>query len=678
MATFTFAKHVQGFEGSGYKRAAPAGTGPALAAKRLSKPTDSFAAPSPFPATSARPDQRVNVRVPVARACWSRLLPGQVAFVHRCYKMGNAGGLGGLTHVASMEELNDMLSVPKNFLNLFSRELFKQKVAKSVYEKKRNDSFKRQKFYAFDTDVIEDSSHPILQFALDGLVATRTEEVDEHNTSSSASAQQACIVAVKGHAPMNTVSMPSNVHTGVLHSVNGSMVASPTSFLQPVSILDKVYVVLVAVMVAEKKWRLQYETVTASNLEMDAAMAPSSYRLFHYNLFIPAVREIVLRGMNTGERVVLRAMELGSVVDTFFGEQNQRQLVVCVHIRPYEVVFAESTGSKRVVRPVHVARTFEKRTKEDLRNAKRAAGAGGANTTLRRTDGIRPKIIRTAATGQGVSADQVAALTNLVTQLQDTVRQLNAKIDKDHKDEIERLNAIETKVVAANKKSSNGDVKTLLETIRADSNTRKKSLAELKSSVDRVGNKQDQSLEAVKKLANDATQRHEAGADRLRELQKGVDEIQNADAAEVAQLKTLLKEVAELQNSASGLQKGSIQELNKLNEIVAKMSDGDTKTMAVFKDLQARVEELAKETNNVSQLSLLIWASAMLDGLLRRQGVTIDTTAGIDNVTDDIRDKLEQLAQAVFKEFDTNLGGYDDDFRDDADPENATPGDLFD
>jgi hypothetical protein len=191
-----------------------------------------------------------------------------------------------------MEELNDMLSIERNHIVLgaganIRNRLFKTVNARDMYRNVvvNGKLVKRRLSYlVFDGSSFPDT-HPVHQFALDGLVATRVEEVDDLNTHSTAAAQQVCTVAVKGHAPMRLAHVPGEVGTGVLDEHQRSQDPASNVFLQPARILAKVYVVLVAVLVddAKKQWKLQDQVVTSSNLEANPLFA-TGHKLFRSQL----------------------------------------------------------------------------------------------------------------------------------------------------------------------------------------------------------------------------------------------------------------------------------------------------------------------------------------------------------------------------------------------------------
>jgi hypothetical protein len=425
MATVTLAPHVQSFDAPGYKRTLTSNAAVSLPSKRLAVPTGDNKKAAPFPATTARPDQRVNVRVPVARACFSRLLPGQVAFVNRHFGKGHVGaatGPGGLTPVVSLEELNDMLSIPDNHITRPLVSLFRPVQARSIYVPDGAGVLRRARFNVFDDRVgkqtnkkppVPDSQHPIHQFALDGLVATRVEEVDDLNTSSTAYAQQVCTVAVKGHASMRLSQVPGDVFRGVYESNGLSRRAAPNVFLEPARILAKVYVVLVAIQVDDvgRRWMLQYETVSSSNLDVDPLFA-SSVPLFRteMNNSLDDISTI-----KKGRKFVLRAMELGTIVDTRFGPSEQPQLIVCVHVVPFE-----PTKLDGVLVPKDVWETFVPPT--DPKTAKSGSVSLKPNAGLRRLqNGLRPTVT-------GVSTADVAALKQSISDMMVQIAALTAQV----------------------------------------------------------------------------------------------------------------------------------------------------------------------------------------------------------------------------------------------------------
>lgn len=434
-STVTVASHVEAFAGSGYKRALQGSGGANVPAKRLAQPTSELRpAPTTFPATSARPDQRVNVRIPVTRACYSRLMPGQVAFVNRQfgkYHPGYKSGLGGLTPVASMEEVNDMLAQESAFLSsnadsaLSTRKLlFKTVETRSVYSHDGKDR-KKTKATVFHDDKI-DSQHPVMQFALDGLVATRVEEVDDLNTYSSASAQQACIVAVKGPAPMRLAPVPGETHTGVRESAFGTRIPAENVFLEPARILAKVFVVLTAVFVdvkdGKRRFKLRYEVVSSSNLDVDPVFA-TGHKLFRSGLRVPTDVAAPVAGM----RIVLRAFELGTVVDTAFGPAEQPQLTVCVHVTPLERVTSDGDAHT----PVAPYDLFASKTRAQLRAARaKRLGVTGPSRLYRTDPAGKLSVLGARPFVTGDSGSIGAELKGVLTALAELQKQ---SLERDEK-----------------------------------------------------------------------------------------------------------------------------------------------------------------------------------------------------------------------------------------------------
>ena len=426
MATLTYASHVESFDGGRYKRPLSSNIQPSIPAKRLSVPTGNNQKQPPFPGTTARPDQRVNVRVPVTRACFSRLVPGQVAFVNRHFgknHVGAATGPGGVSHIASLEELNDMLSRPENHVNKAARLLFRGVGARSMYRPVDGGGFKKLTFQAFDSRAekgapVPDAMHPIHQFALDGLVATRVEDVDDIDMSGSAFSQQLCTVGVKGHCPMLISAVPGDVHRGVRESLSGSIAQASTTYLKPARILSKVYVVLVAVQVDDspRRWKLQYETVSSSNIDVDPRFSHGQ-KLFRTDLGKPGAPF-------KGRRIVLRVMELGTVVDTKFGPAERPQLVVCVHVTPFEptkiVDGVVDTNPVSFRAPLDVWETFSASAtpKQDKARAMAAPKHSGLK---RLQSGARPVVT-------GVNAADVAQLRQALLDMKVALDTLQAQV----------------------------------------------------------------------------------------------------------------------------------------------------------------------------------------------------------------------------------------------------------
>jgi len=283
--------------------------------------------------------------------------------------------------------------------------------------------FKKLTFQAFDSRAekgapVPDAMHPIHQFALDGLVATRVEDVDDIDMSGSAFSQQLCTVGVKGHCPMLISAVPGDVHRGVRESLSGSIAQASTTYLKPARILSKVYVVLVAVQVDDspRRWKLQYETVSSSNIDVDPRFSHGQ-KLFRTDLGKPGAPF-------KGRRIVLRVMELGTVVDTKFGPAERPQLVVCVHVTPFEptkiVDGVVDTNPVSFRAPLDVWETFSASAtpKQDKARAMAAPKHSGLK---RLQSGARPVVT-------GVNAADVAQLRQALLDMKVALDTLQAQV----------------------------------------------------------------------------------------------------------------------------------------------------------------------------------------------------------------------------------------------------------
>jgi len=378
--------------------------------------------------------------------------------------------------IISMEELNNMLSLQRNHIVLgaganVNTRLFRRVDAKSMFRSVvlAGKVVKRRVPYSvFDADgTIPDSQHPLHQFAIDGLVATRVEEVDDLNTYSTAAAQNVCTVAVKGHAPMRLEHVPSEIGLQS-HAPAGNL------YLQPIRILAKVFVVLVAVLVdkATQRWMLQYEVVSSSNLDVDPRFAAGS-KLYRTNLSHQPNAAVA------GDRLTLRVVTLGSVVDTRFGAVDQRQLTVCVNIAVFEpthVIVANEPDNDDLSKTVKVPLRFPRAVfrafyKDVAPKVGKSAGVGlGASAGLRRLQtGDRP------STGAGAAEfaalrQAVSDMTLIVTRLSEEVQQQQVAIhelegrsekvldatQKLHKEAVSSLDELKKQVGELNNINSDG------------------------------------------------------------------------------------------------------------------------------------------------------------------------------------------------------------------------------
>jgi len=372
MSAVSLAAHVELFGSSGYKRDfsritdvfAPSTSG----VTPLRIPGVSIGGIDRISATSARPDQRVNVRVPVARACGAPLYPGQVAFVSRGAGSvrasldvpENAPAFVG-THVMSLEHLNELLAQPVHHVSLngtSSLPFFKSTTAKSLFSvNATTGDLKRQQARVFDADAFfrppgRNKVHPVRQYALDGVVCTPSDEGGIHSSPM-------CNVAVKGPAPVLTHRTTNDKMRPVAVAPYPQERVIPSNyFLKPVDVMAHVYVVLVAARVGDattsKEWMFRYELVTSSNVQTDHA----------FKRFTSSI------GFKRAAKVVLRVTQLGRVVDTNFGDPKAPSIVVSVNIRPYEATIRESVETNNAngarvltsyTAPLNVWNTFSNR-----------------------------------------------------------------------------------------------------------------------------------------------------------------------------------------------------------------------------------------------------------------------------------------------------------------------------
>jgi hypothetical protein len=417
----TLAPHVEALSQSNYTRPLSSSTEPTLNAKRLSIPNGGNETKPPFPSTSARPDQRVNVRFPVTRVCHSRLVAGQVAFVARNYNQNF--GPAGISSVLSLEELNATLSKPEYFAR---GGLYVEIESKHMWnvDKDEENKYKptRPMFSAFDSKGLVDEQHPVNQFALDGLIATRVEDVEDfYGMSDGFFSQQLCIVAAKGHCPMM---IPPNSQT----------------FIRPAVLLAKVYVVLVAVPTdTEDVWKFQYETVSSSNLDLDEQFAPG-HRLFRTEMRTAEDgRGDTIANVS---RFVLRVMQLGTIVDTNFGPAAEPQLVVCVHVTPFERTRTETElvdGTDVTFRvPMDVGDTFKKEDRRKQQPPKKVVKLDGFLKLAR----LKNAAMAGAAAAAPTDAGALGRLEQVLGLMQKKIDDLTTMAQESDATEKSTLNAV--------------------------------------------------------------------------------------------------------------------------------------------------------------------------------------------------------------------------------------------
>ena len=322
-----------------------------------------------IPSSSAKPDQRVNVRVPIARLCGDQLAAGQIAFVSRGCGPDGAAGRGmasSALNVLSLEQMNELLSKTVHHVqipDLDANSFFTPTKAKSLLVHNNTSSrLEHLQASTFDMNGFFNAPgankiHPVRNYALDGVVCTSS---DEGGVQSS----PICLVAVKGPAPVLTQRIADDKMRAILSGPPPpKRTVLENHFLHPADVMARVYVVLVAVRQQphnDRKWMLRYEMVSSSNV-----MTTHSHSRFTAN--IGGSAEVLLGG---AERVVLKVTQLGHVVDTKFGDNRSPSIVVSVNIRPLEATVRKSMtiavdGGAPILtsysHPIHVWDTFGNR-----------------------------------------------------------------------------------------------------------------------------------------------------------------------------------------------------------------------------------------------------------------------------------------------------------------------------
>lgn len=490
----SLAPHIEQFDRSGYKRVFSGLTGgvggdPLVGAK-LARPDGPISASAPFRATSARNDRGTNATIPVARTCSTKLQVGQVAFVYRSAgPVGSDGkehclvpskGLGGLVHVISLEQLNDTLSLPENAVTTPSadaKELFVKKGrARSIYLIKDAKTVTPSpiSFATFNASIV-DYSHPINQYALDGIVCSEADgdehENDGYHTARPLETKPVCNVGVQGPVPLNTLHIPSiNEASYAAVSGPGESQRRPAAhvFVEPARVLSEVYVVLVATRIAPTSttWTLQYNIVSSSNTDLDVKAAPKDMRVFRRGL-----HEARMEYLSDALRLVLTVHKLGKVTDCKFGPASAHQFVVCVKTSKYErTVYAPQSAATQLpndatqqikatlVMPIQVYRSFIPRGRHTAGLfAETRAKLGGALVTKRSPFGGM-SVSTGMLTGNAASKDDIANLKALLVarlaQMEadvNEIKQTTNDTNSDTKEVSRAIQEVDSGVKEANK-----------------------------------------------------------------------------------------------------------------------------------------------------------------------------------------------------------------------------------
>jgi hypothetical protein len=359
------ALHVQTLS-SGYKRSL---SSVEFQPSKQSRVPGLDAPSAPF---SAKPHSQTNVCVPVARVCLPSLQPGTIAFIHRCVGLRTSAGESAASqmnsHVLGIDALNAILAESQNRVTFNNQPLdafFEIRKAKSHFAPAMNGNgvvYSKARVCKPLIDLVGSHMHPLIQYALDGIVSTAP-EADTQGISAAhgvGSSSAICNVAVAGHCIMQSKVVVKDPLKAI------QMVAYPNKFvvpdnfhIEPIEILAKLYVVLVCVRetATSKDWTFRYEVVSSSNM---AAAYPKK------GSFLDGLGNVKdAKTIRLSTKIVLKAFELGKIVDTNF-VNPQKQIVVCICMRPYE----ETEKAKRevtkkgkkttiaFVKPLDVFKTF--------------------------------------------------------------------------------------------------------------------------------------------------------------------------------------------------------------------------------------------------------------------------------------------------------------------------------
>jgi hypothetical protein len=408
------ASHVQTLS-SGYKRQLSSVD---FQPSKQSRVPSIDAPAAPF---AAKPYSQTNACVPVGRVCLPSLQPGTIAFVHRSEGMRTSAASQMNSHVLGIDALNAILAESQNRVTFNNQPLdafFETRKAKSHFAPAMNGNgvvYTKARVCKPLIDLVGSHMHPIIQYALDGIVSTAP-EADTQGISAAhdvGTSSAICNVAVAGHCIMQSKVVVKDPLKAI------QMVAYPDKFvvpdnfhIAPIEILAKLYVVLVCVRetATSKDWTFRYEVVSSSNM---AAAYPKK------GSFLDGLGNVKdAKTLRLSTKIILKAFELGKVVDTNF-VNPQKQIVVCVCIRPHE----ETEKAKRevtkkgkkstiaFVKPLDVFKTF---------NAFRTLPAKKDRVLLTKKTVGRPtmnqiRTIRMTPVGEGLDSDEEVDMNDPVS-----------------------------------------------------------------------------------------------------------------------------------------------------------------------------------------------------------------------------------------------------------------------
>jgi hypothetical protein len=390
--TQTAPSHVAAFSASGYKRLFSS-----LSSIAVDEPTAAPALRVPAVQPPAEPFQtqpfsQTNARVPMARACLPQLRAGSVAFVSRGMGPKAKGAMevcptAPNIHVIGMEELNGMLAQPHNFVEVNGNDVmsafYVSATAASVFKPtlknaKISNTLTSAKIMRRVRNIVKDKyTHPLVQYTLDGIVATRPEADSGILVAEGAggSSGAVCNVAVAGPAALKVKLVkqdPLKMMRAATSCVEPDQETTPDNYyVKPLHMTAVMYVVLVAQKVAKdgakSKWMFQYNLVSSTHLSDTNRLAKTR--------FLDEIATEVggVNGVNSPNvaKLILRVDRLGVVTDSNF-VKTQKEVIVSVGIRRVEATeraverLTTSDGNTVNVpftRPLSVFQTFNSRVK---------------------------------------------------------------------------------------------------------------------------------------------------------------------------------------------------------------------------------------------------------------------------------------------------------------------------
>jgi len=409
VVTQTAPSHVAAFSSSGYKRSFSSVNSAAIDEPTVPPALRVPDVPAPNVPFQTQPFCQTNARVPMARACLPQLRAGSVAFVSR--GVGPKSGKDGKgpevcstapgIHAIGMEELNELLAQPHNFVyddGDPGNKFYERSAAVGLFKPKVKDGkvsytgIVGAKVMRAAYDVVKGKfTHPLVQYALDGVVATRPEVDSIISISESAGNYPGavCNVAVHGPAALKVklaVQDPLKSVRAATSSVAPDVEVTPENYyVRPLGIAAVLYVVLVAKRVEGQpgKWMFQYDLASSTHLSDVNRLARTRF-----------LDDVAADPADTSKKkLILRVEKLGVVTDSNF-VSDQKEAIVSIGIRRVEATrrakepinIAGNTTDVPYTEPLDVFKTFQQ-YEEPLRIQERVLmrGAQVHRTTNNKT-----------------------------------------------------------------------------------------------------------------------------------------------------------------------------------------------------------------------------------------------------------------------------------------------------